>query len=645
MSFYKYRGVLSPFRAVRKNDLITVENEFVRCVHDLRCGGEMTEAVILNGSGKNLFVKPQRTVVGITENGAYHCYTSDASEAEDFTLTENNGNPVMEFFCRPADAAGRTLPGLTLHHRIEYTPHGEALHKVILTAAQRITDLGTVQIGSLFPSKRMDTLAVIPARMEMPTPYGSFCRWFRADQRFMTRWVPNSMLLFQRGQDGFQYARGENLAAWETIGGTLPGYGMGLLEFSRKLDAYELRMAPLDCRRPGQYLEGDHVFEFSLAFPYVKKKMVPFASCAGHLLQADRGFDRRWPTEEDLASWESADCHLRRLHNDGDIAKNGIFWRGASYPPYPPEEMKKMDQTLEEAHKHHLDVVPYFSLHEYHPEVPDFAENAENWGRISEKGDGLIPSYFSCGYYGYVMCLNSGWLKKRQDTIDQTLRNHAFDGVYYDWCSAAECINPAHGPRHWDFRKLIEHLLWTYERVGEKGVMYLHQTSNPNIVAENLASVILTEEVGPARICGTMFSAHAHFMNICPRQVCLMIPNDSPSDDLWRYAMCALLHHATVSSELRIFADFYREYAAMMQETLSYSRHTAPGEGLCDTSDALSVGMSAYWDQDRAMLVFANLCKEVQTVDYWFAPEDRERLTGKVTVPPMTIQTLKINIP
>ena len=54
--------------------------------------------------------------------------------------------------------------------------------------------------------------------------------------------------------------------------------------------------------------------------------------------------------------------------------------------------------------------------------------------------------------------------------------------------------------------------------------------------------------------------------------------------------------------------------------------------------------MSAYWDQDRAMLVFANLTKEEQTVDYWFTPEDKKRLTGKVTVPPMTIQTLKINI-
>ena len=104
------------------------------------------------------------------------------------------------------------------------------------------------------------------------------------------------------------------------------------------------------------------------------------------------------------------------------------------------------------------------------------------------------------------MCLNSGWMQKRRDTIDEVLRNHAFNGVYYDWCSAKECVNPEHGPKHWDFRKLIEHLLWTYERVGKDGVMYLHQTSNPNIAAENLASLVLTEETGKNRISGDMFS-------------------------------------------------------------------------------------------------------------------------------------------
>ncbi|MBO4632961.1 MAG: hypothetical protein J5858_13645, partial [Lentisphaeria bacterium] len=249
MPNYKFHGTLSPFCAVRKKDRVIVRNKYVRCVHDLRSGGELTEAVILNGSGKNLFVKPQCTIVGIIENGSYHCYRSNAAAAEDFSLTENRGNPVLEFTCRLADPDGKTLSGLTLRHRIEYTPQGEALHRETLSAARKIHDLGLVQIGTLYPAKRMDTLAVLPCNIEMAVPYGSCCRWYRlhgdASNPFMSRWVPNAMLVFQRGADGFQFVRGDDLASWESIGGSLPGFGMGLFRYRNDLDAYEMRMAPL----------------------------------------------------------------------------------------------------------------------------------------------------------------------------------------------------------------------------------------------------------------------------------------------------------------------------------------------------------------------------------------------------------------
>ena len=645
MANYKFHGTLSQFHAVCKNERVVVRNKYVRCVHDLSRGGELTEAVILNGSGKNLFARPQCTIIGVIEVGGYHCYRSDAGAAENFTLTEHKGNPVLEFTCRPADTEGNRLPGLTLRHRIEYAPQGEALHTVTLSAAERIRDLGMVQIGSLYPAKRMDTLAVLPSNVEMPMPYGSCCRWYRltgaSTEKYMTRWTPNAVLVFQRGADGFQYVRGDDLASWESIGGVLPGFGMGLFRYRRDLDAYEIRMAPLDCRKPGQYLEkGDTVFGFSLAFPYVKKNIVPLSPCSGNLLQEDRGFAGRWPTDEDFGRWEKAGVSLMRLHNDGDSLRNGIFWRDAAYPPYPPEEMMKMNQMLETAHRHHLDAVPYFSLHEYHPQAAGFKRNAHKWGRIAEKGDDIIPSYSSSGYFGYFMCLNSGWLKKRRDTIDEVLRKHAFAGIYYDWCTALECINPEHGPHHWDFRKLIEHLLWTYDRVGKDGVMYLHLTGNPNIAAENLAGLVLTDEDGITRFSGEMFSPHAHFLNICPRQVCLMIPETSPAADLKRYAMCALLNHATVSSGHKVLTDFYRDNAEMMKKTVQYFHHTAPGEGLCSTSESDEVGMSAYWNDDEAMLVFANLTEQVKTVEYRFSPETKKIMIGNVTVKPLSIRTI-----
>ena len=208
-----------------------------------------------------------------------------------------------------------------------------------------------------------------------------------------------------------------------------------------------------------------------------------------------------------------------------------------------------------------------------------------------------------------------------------------------------ECVNPEHGPRHWDFRKLIELLLWTYQRIGPDGDMYLHLTHNPNIAAENLAGLVITEETGVSRFSGEMFSPHAHFMNICPRQVCLMISEKSSAEDLRRYAMCALLNHATVSSGNMVLAEFYREQAQLIRDCVKYRRHTAPGEGLCETSENDAVAMSAYWDDKEAMLVFANLEVRPKTIQYRFAPEQQKLITGTITVKPLSVQTVirKIN--
>ena len=89
-----------------------------------------------------------------------------------------------------------------------------------------------------------------------------------------------------------------------------------------------------------------------------------------------------------------------------------------------------------------------------------------------------------------------------------------------------------------------------------------------------------------------------------------------------------------------VLAEFYRENAEMMKKTVRYSRHTAPSEGLCGTSDERSVGMSVYWKEGEAMLVFANLTDTPQTVSYWFSPDGVSRMTGKVTVNQLKIKTV-----
>lgn len=636
-----------PFEVRRDGSLCIAENRYLRCVHDSACGGGIAEAVVKNGSGVNLFARPQTTVAAVIENGAYRCFRPTRAES---SISQSGRNPVLEFRCGMADDSGKLLEGLTMRTRVEYTPWGEARFRLSLNASRRIENLGMVQIGTLFPAARMDTLAVQEAGVQSPDPYSSnpVKRWLKLRHEnlpaYLSRWLPVSVLAMKAGEDGFQYTLGDNLAQWDSIGGTLPGFQMGYFAWNSACGSYEMRFSALDCRRPGQFLEGENVFEFSLAFPFVREKNVPFFPCSGNIMPIHRGFEHRWPEESDLTRLENAGASLMTIHNDGNTLNDGIFWRDAAYPPYPPEEMAKMDDTLRRASAHGIRVVPYFSLHEYHPDAAGFAEHAEEWGRIAAPGDGIIPSHGPNGLYGYQMCLESGWFQKRIDTIDEVLSRHRFSGVYYDWCGGLECLNPAHGPRHSDFRKLLDLLEWSRERIGKEGALYLHMTHKPNIAAENMATLVLTEECGGAEIGPGMFTPHAHFMNIVPRQVCCMLPRGASAADHRRYALCALLHHATVAIPdlSQVHTDFYAGCRGVLNAAAEYSRNAAPGEGTAEVSNSRT-GICACWNPGgNAMLILVNLSERAETTDYLFRAGTSE-FSGKESIPPLSLKTVNLN--
>jgi hypothetical protein len=338
---------------------------------------------------------------------------------------------------------------------------------------------------------------------------------------------------------------------------------------------------------------------------------------------------------------EEAGVTLMRLHNDCDNFGNGIFWRDGAYPPYPVEEMAAMDVALEGAEHHNISVVPYISLHEFHPEAEDFEENASAWYREAVPGFGMIPNYWHPhGLFGYQMCLKSPWYEKRIKSIETTLKNHAFRGVYYDWCYGKECFNKEHGPHHWDNGDLTRLLEWSWEEVGPEGAIYLHLTETPLFPGENMASLIQTDESGGSMIFPEMFSPHAHLMNVVPRQVCCMLPKGAPEADHIRYALCALLNHATISRCTATYLAFYTRYKDVMAETEAYSHHTAPGEGLCTTTQE-KAGASCYWnDSGEFMMFLVNLAEEPQTVSAQFRNETM-CFSRSAEVPPLSLNVIR----
>ena len=97
--------------------------------------------------------------------------------------------------------------------------------------------------------------------------------------------------------------------------------------------------------------------------------------------------------------------------------------------------------------------------------------------------------------------------------------------------------------------------------------------------------------------------------------------------------MCAVLHHAVIWNYAALDPDFYHE--EWMKTLDRYTRHTSPAAGKCRT-DVPGTAMSAYWNDEEILLVFANLTeREVRTA--WRFSPDQTLLTGEILLPPMRL--------
>ena len=646
-----FHSSISPYKMSRSAHKVVFENDYTKWTHDVKRGGYLAEAVVKNGSGKNLLIRPMQSCIGLINGSSYHQYFSNLAPADKLETFERDNIPGIRVHCGFTDENGEPMRGVKLIHEVTYHPWGYAEHTVELNVSETVNNVGMLQIGTFFVHKNMDFLAVRPAAIVSKGSYmgANAVQWIplchgkrRSDTpAYISRYLPVSVMFLERGVEGIELCLSDDLVAWDGTGTDIPGFQMGYISYRKALEGYEARFSLLDQVRSNQSLPaGTRRFKYRMTLPHVKKNITPLRPCSASLLMNSRGFEKRWPEESDWAAWRDAGVTLMRLHNDGDTFNNGIFWRDAAYPPYPRNEMDKMDKTLRLASKYGISAVPYFSVKEYHPEAEGFEENAQNWARLVDPRDQMIVNAYSHGVFGAQMCLTSQWSEKRRTTIETVLARHAFNGVYYDWCNGLECENPAHAQgRHWDNDALLKHLEWSHRLAGEKGEVYLHLTNLPSLAAENIASLVLTEEAGYAELTPLMFTPHVHFMNVVPRQICDMLPADAPSADRRRLAMAALLHHATISSVHADYLAFYQQEGLKGFER--YKRHSAPGEGICRVSDE-AAGMSLYWNDTELLAVFANF-KEIKVSSEWQIVLQGYDKTGTVSLNPLELKLLRLN--
>ena len=615
---------------------VVFENEFIRWSHDEKTG-QLTGAAVKNGSGENLLSAPLYfTVTCRNEEGLK---TFKACESAVSKVEFSDKGVVIESGFAAED--GSVIPGLLLRHTIEYGVWGDSSHTYDVIPEKPVTGIVSVMPVRFGVRGTIDRLGVrrrlasgVGAWSQNPMQWQELHGGRKASDTLpvLECHLPLAMLFMDTGTEAIQFELGDDVAAWEPV----PGYQENAVIWNRAENAYDVRLSML-CDRREDVLDKPLTLKFRLTLPFVRKNIVPLRR-ASSLIYFKRPFEDRWPTEEDLIRIKAAGIDLLRLHCDGDSFKNGIYWRATIYPPFPEEEMRKMDAFLEAAHRHGLHVVPYFSLKEFHFDAADYKDNCEKWGR---KGWQTAPVRTN-GTFGSVMCLNSGWSEKRRATIKEVLSKHDFDGIYYDWCAGLECDNREHGTgAHWDNDCLLDHISWTAEEFKERAERYLHTTYVVSLAVENAATMVVTEEHAFPKPGPEMFTPHVHFLNIAPRQICSMLRNATPVEER-QVAMAALLNHATVSTTDPGYLDFYTSLD-WLDEVTKYTAHTAPGEGLALSSNE-EIGVSVYWNDDEALIVCANFSEESARSDISINLPDKPGIEETVELAGLEVKVIRCKL-
>lgn len=652
---------LCGYTVKEENGRTIVSNEFVTWIHDHSKGGELCGAYVANGTGENILAAPQTTAFCPWVRGGwrqYHRFETVNCAAEGFTASVlDDGSAELSFASKLADDKGVLLDGISVRHTVKYRTSGAAEHEVAVTIDRDI-DLGFISIGQLSVRDDFDSVAVRPCSLaswavELQNP----CQWIdlrhgmsRSDlPAYRSRFLPLSVVYLKNGYEAIEMSLGDDLSAWDGIGTDFPGLAQGSVCEARNPWRYETTFAPLDSPRAGNIVKaGTYRFTYRLALPFVRKQIVPL-EISGTMLKSGVPFEERWPTAEEAAKAVDAGLRLQRLHNDGDVYGNGLFWHDVAYPPYPADEMAKMDKAIADVSKAGGDVVPYFSCKEWHPDVGDFKALGEKSARRVVKGEKFMETFFGTSLFGIQMCLESDWYDIRRESIAKTLAGHNFSGMYYDWCMGLECINDAHGGgrRHWDNDKLLDLMEWSRNTIGEDGKLYLHLTNVPSLAVENLGDAILVEESEYYEIFPEMFTPQVHFVNIAPRSICIMLPpSEATPQKLRALALAALLHHATLSlgygeSSAGVLA-FYKEHEKELKSLESFRRHSAPGEGVGSTGGSRDVGISVYWTDDRAVALLANLTEKPQIAKWSVDLGDGRRYSGCREIAPLDFTIIEL---
>jgi hypothetical protein len=495
---------------------LTLSTPYYTFRHDPKRGAEISLVAYTHGSSKNLLVRAIDASAGTPDGETFHSQNDASPEV---VLDRSGKARVVRVTCRLLSAKGKDS-GIRLRTRYEYRWGYVKVRREFVFGEKSIAVRRVSVLSAVFdPSLEQYGYRQGIADQEGVSPVSfGVMQWRKQragayfDPPLQTRFVPRYLVLANPGIEGIEWFSGDDLAQWDYETAGKPGAGSCGVSASITPLGVSVSINPLDIT--GQVpARGTWTFDSYLGVPILEGHANPTWL---HTSFGARG--GKWVSEEQVKQWADSGIGTVHCHNDGDALGDGLFWRDGSYPPYPPEEMKKYDRTIDLCHAHGIRVATYFSNKELHPTTQAYKEHAEEWGRKPDDTGALHHNRTRHGEYGAQMCLKSGWLKTLEGNIDTVLKKHKLDGVYYDWNVALYCNNPLHAGKssngvsgqtgtlalsptgHWDMDELLQLMEWTRERVGPKGLIIVHNTMAPMFATENFADRVVGMEWGYGKL-------------------------------------------------------------------------------------------------------------------------------------------------
>jgi len=496
---------LGRYTVERNEKTITLSTAYYTIEHNLKKGGAISRITLTHGKADNLLAAPVKTSV---QNAAGDIF-DDLNNAEAVVSYRKDGKTeIITVECGLTDKTSNAS-GIKTKTIYEYHWGYIKIHKEFYFPPQSVK-IKTLNVLSTVFDKNLSEFGyregITQEQGEDPFSFG-ICHWGKTGNApgpaLNTHYVPRYLVLADPAVEGIEWFVGSNLTLWDTqctgkIGDGLCNIALG------EDDGVAVSIAPLHVSEQPVTAKEIYQFDYYVGVPLLK----------GHANKVwlHTAFNRRgggWVSQQEIEGWEQSGISDVHCHNDGG-EPNSIYWRDGTYPPYPSEDMKKFDDVITMCHQHGIKVTTYFSNKELHPITEEYKTHGPKWAR-QDCQHNIKFNYSHSNkksLYGVQMCLDSGWLDFLKFSIDRVLKNHALDGVYYDWNVALLCHsshtgtdstgknNSSEPAYHWDIDGLINLMEWTRERVGPDGVVIIHNTQTPMFVTENFADYVVATEWG-----------------------------------------------------------------------------------------------------------------------------------------------------